>query len=130
MLRVKCEVQIISYMFKFHPLFSEINHLLGKQLLIIYEMLKSLGVQARAGEKRSESSYPTRLSSGSHGLDQSLKGAFKWWSGQREPWRSLIIIVLWCAWKWRNCKIFKDSKDPLNSILQHIIAIYDSVPKK
>lgn len=60
----------------------------------------------------------------------SIHADFEWWNGQREPRRILIIILLWCTWKWRNYKIFKDSKEPFNSILQHIIAIYDSVPKR
>jgi len=30
----------------------------------------------------------------------SSQAAFEWWSTQKESWRPLIIIVLWCAWKW------------------------------
>jgi len=59
----------------------------------------------------------------------STQAAFEWWSTQKESWRPLIIIVLWCTWKWRNNKIFKESKSPLMSILQHIISVYDSIPK-
>eukprot|EP00253_Pinus_taeda_P017686 PITA_17686 len=60
----------------------------------------------------------------------STQASFEWWSAQKESWRPMIIIVLWCAWKWRNNKIFKESKSPLMSILQHIISVYDSIPKK
>ena len=60
----------------------------------------------------------------------STHATFEWWSGQRDSWRSIIIIVLWCAWRWRNNKIFKEIKNPLKTILQHIISIYDSMPKK
>eukprot|EP00253_Pinus_taeda_P001784 PITA_01784 len=66
----------------------------------------------------------------SHVVFVSIHAAFEWWSAQRESWRSFIIIVLWCAWKWRNNNTFKDSKDSLKSILQHFISIYDSVPIK
>lgn len=60
----------------------------------------------------------------------STHAAFDWWSGQRDSWRSFIIIVLWCAWGWRNNTIFKEAKEPLKDILQHIILIYDFVLKK
>lgn len=65
-----------------------------------------------------------------HVVFVSIHVAFEWWCGQREPRRILIIIVLWCAWKWKNYKICRDSKEPYRSTLHHIIAIYDSVPKK
>jgi len=60
----------------------------------------------------------------------STHAAFEWWSGQRDSWRSIIIIVLWCAWRWRNNIIFKTMKEPFKAILQHILSIYDSVPIK
>eukprot|EP00253_Pinus_taeda_P025540 PITA_25540 len=60
--------------------------------------------------------------------------AFQWWCAQKESWHSMFIIVLWCLWKWRNAKIFQESKEPLRSTLHHIIVTYgvfpDRVPKK
>jgi len=52
---------------------------------------------------------------------------FVWWSRQRVPRRFLILIFLWCAWKWWNSKIFNDSRDPLKCILQNIFAIWNTV---
>lgn len=60
----------------------------------------------------------------------STQATFDWWSGKRDSWRPMIIIVLQCTWKWRNRKNFNESKIPLKSILQHIISFYDSMPKK
>lgn len=40
----------------------------------------------------------------------------------------MFITVLWWLWKWRNSKIFKDSKKPLKSILHHIVSIHDAMP--
>lgn len=65
-----------------------------------------------------------------HVVFDSIHAAFEWWCSQREPRRFLIVIMLWCAWKWRNHKIFRDSKDPYRSILHRIIAIFDSSPKQ
>lgn len=59
----------------------------------------------------------------------STQAVVELWSAQKESWRPLIIIVLWCAWKWWNNRIFKESKFPLMSILQHIISVYDYIPK-
>lgn len=59
----------------------------------------------------------------------SSQDAFIWWSQQKESWRPVILIVLWCAWRWRNNKLFNDAKEPLKDICQSIILIYDSIPK-
>lgn len=56
----------------------------------------------------------------------SVQDGFKWWSEQCLSWRSLFIIAYWFLWKWRNAQIFQESKEPLNSILQRIMACYDS----
>eukprot|EP00253_Pinus_taeda_P024937 PITA_24937 len=63
-----------------------------------------------------------------HVVFVSIHATFEWWCAQRESWRAFLIIVIWCAWKWRNDRTFNDSKAPLKSILQHIISIYASVP--
>lgn len=57
----------------------------------------------------------------------SSYAAFNWWSRQRIPRRYLILIFLWSSWKWRNSKIFNDSKAPLISILDNLIATWTSV---
>lgn len=60
----------------------------------------------------------------------STQEAFLRWSGQRESWRPIIIIVLWCAWKWRNNIIFKARKEPFMAILLNVVSIYESLPAK
>ena len=65
-----------------------------------------------------------------HFVFDSIQSAFDWWCGKFFFRRPILIIMLWCAWRWRNNKIFKESKLPLKSILQHIIYTYDSMPKK
>lgn len=65
-----------------------------------------------------------------HVVFVSIHAAFEWWCKQREVRHFLIVIMLWCAWKWRNHKIFKDSKIPYKSILHNIMVIFDSLPKK
>lgn len=59
----------------------------------------------------------------------SSQDAFIWWSQQKESWRPIILIVLWCAWRWRNNKLFNDAKELLKDICQSIILIYHSIPK-
>lgn len=58
----------------------------------------------------------------------STQEAFIWWSGQRESWRSIIIIVLWYAWKWRNNIIFRDKREPFMAILRNVVSLYESLP--
>jgi len=63
-------------------------------------------------------------------LHISIPIAFGWWCRQRVSLRLIFIITLWCAWRWRNNKIFNGAKEPLSNILHDIVLIYDSVPRK
>lgn len=74
--------------------------------------------------------FPLLHQVSTHGAHVSTHGAFDWWSRQKDSWISIIIIVLWCACRWRNNKIFNEAKEPLSDILHHIVLIYDFIPKK
>lgn len=65
-----------------------------------------------------------------HVSHSSSKEAFFWWSGQKESWRPIFIIALWCIWRWRNKKVFKESKEPFMGTLQSITSLFDSLPEK
>lgn len=41
--------------------------------------------------------------------------------------RPLFIIMIWFVWKWRNHKIFNDSRVPFKSILPCICSYYDYI---
>lgn len=58
------------------------------------------------------------------------KDAFIWWSRQSSSWRSLFIISCWCLWTWRNVHIFQGSKEPLQVIIQQILACHESLHQK
>jgi len=62
------------------------------------------------------------------------KDAFIGWSRQssswRSSWRSLFIISCWCLWTWRNVHIFQGSKEPLQVIIQQILACHESLHQK
>lgn len=49
---------------------------------------------------------------------------------QKEFWKPIIIITLWCTWRWRNNIIFKDRKESFMGILQSIVSLYDTLPAK
>lgn len=49
---------------------------------------------------------------------------------KRDSRQSLFITTLWSLWKWRNAKIFKDSKEPLESSLNLIISLHDGLSFK
>lgn len=57
----------------------------------------------------------------------SVHAAFQWWSSQCESRRPILIIMIRCAWRWRNHKIFRDSKAPYKSILHCISSFFDSI---
>jgi len=59
-----------------------------------------------------------------HNVFASVHAAFQWWCTQCESRCPLLVIMIWCAWKWRNHKIFKDSKVPYKSILHCISSIF------
>lgn len=40
------------------------------------------------------------------------------------------MTALWCAWSWRNNKIFNDARVSLMDILQNISLLLGSVPKE
>lgn len=61
-----------------------------------------------------------------HIFFSSVQEGFLWWSRQSPSWRSLFIITCWYLWNLRNAHIFQDSKEPLQAILQRILACYDS----
>lgn len=57
----------------------------------------------------------------------SVHAAFKWWCSQCAKRRPILIITLWLAWKWRNQKIFRDSKVPFSDIMQSICSSFDAI---
>lgn len=60
-----------------------------------------------------------------YNLFSSVQEGFKWWSRQSTSWISLFIISCWFMWNWRNAHIFQSSKEPLQAILQRILACHD-----
>lgn len=56
--------------------------------------------------------------------------AYLWWCTQKESWRSLFIIAIWYLRKWRNAKIFQDSKVPLRSTMFQINSSHDVLPNR
>lgn len=60
----------------------------------------------------------------------SIQEAFIWWSRQRESWRPIFIITLWCIWRWRNNNIFKECKELFMGIVQSISSLFESIPEK
>lgn len=58
-----------------------------------------------------------------HRVFASVQEGYTWWSGQCPSLRSMFVLVVWILWKWKNDRIFQDSKSPLESILLRVLEL-------
>lgn len=59
----------------------------------------------------------------------STVDAFLWCCLQKNSWRSIFIITIWCIWKWHNKVVFNGKIPQHMEILCSISSIFESIPQ-